>query len=796
VGRNELPRHAAPSLARRAFGHLTEPMAVLLLVAAAVAGVVLGERVDAAAIVAIVVLNAGIAVVEEGRASRALEALRTVTAPATTVRRGGRLLTVPVAEIVPGDVVLVRAGDVAPADIELTDGSVEVDESMLTGESLPVARQSSASGGPAPVLRAGTQIMRGFGVGIVRATGAATALGRIAVAVAGRSEDTPLQRELARLTTRLAAAALGIAAVVFIVSAVRSGVEDAFLAAVALAVAAVPEGLATVTILGLALGVRRMAAHGAIVRRLPAVETLGATTVIVTDKTGTLTEGRMAVEEVAVEGADPVPVGSLAPVVLCRVAEVAVGCNAATLEPPVGDVLDLALLHEFTESNVAAAVPAAVAVLPFDAGRDRMTTLHPHLEGWRVLMKGSPEAVLTRCRLERPELDHLMAVAGEMAGRGNRVIALARRDVAGPQPELDAVEDTLEFVGLVGLRDPLRREAAAAVAEARNAGVRVVMATGDHVGTANAMASAAGIDEVFARVDPDEKLALVERLCREGEVVAVTGDGVNDAPALRRADIGVAMGRGSEVARQAADMVLTDDNLATIVRAVGEGRGIYENLRRVVYYLVAGNLSEIMVVLGVLLLVPDLGVPLLPIQLLWVNLLTDGLPALALGVAPPAADLMIRRPRARGDTLLTARRLPLLAGRGAILASGPLAAVAFADRAWTASDAELRTIAFATLVLAHLLYALPLGLRGTAAAPGDRGGRLVAGTVFLAVAVQVLAMLAPPLRDLLHAEMLGPREWLVVVVAGLVPPAFIAASMPGRRRFTGPSPLSSASLDA
>jgi Ca2+-transporting ATPase len=759
-------------------------MAVLLLGAAVISGGLLRELVDAVAIAAIVLLNVGIAVAEEGRATRAIGALRALVAPTTTVRRDGRRRPVPAADVVPGDVVLLSAGDVVPADAELVAGVVEVDESVLTGESLPVKRSPASPGAARALVFSGTHVVRGAGTAVVTATAGATALGAIATGLSEARVSTPLQVELARVTKRLAVVAVAVAGSVFAVSTVRSGVEDAFVASVALAVAAVPEGLATVTALGLALGVRRMAASGAVVRRLPAVETLGATTVILTDKTGTLTEGRMALREVALAEGTPVALERLDPAARRRVAEVAVGCNGATLDPPTGDVLDLALLEAFATDGMPPDMGPAVAVQPFDAVRDRMATLHPRGPRWRVLVKGSPEAVLARCHTGDGERRRLLAVAQGMAATGQRVIALAARDVDGPQPRLAEVEDDLDPVALLGLGDPLRPEASATVAEAQGAGVRIVMVTGDHPATAQAVAAAVGIEEVHARVDPDEKLALVEQFRGQGEVVAVTGDGVNDAPALQRADIGVAMGGGSEVAREAADMVLTDDNLATVVLAVREGRGIYDNLRRVVYYLVAGNLSEIVVVLGMLVLFPAAGVPLLPVQLLWVNLLTDGVPAIALGVAPPVSDLMTRRPRGSDERLLGVAALPVLAGRGAILASGPLTPVVVADALWELPFVELRTVAFVSLVLAHLLYALPVGLAGTAGLRND-GGRRLAAAVVLTVALQLMVPAVPGLASVLGAEGLGARAWVVVAIAGVLPPSLVALTMR-----SGPWPLS------
>jgi magnesium-transporting ATPase (P-type) len=633
-GPNELPAVRRDPWARRLARQLAEPMALLLLVAAAVSALALGERVDGVAIVAIVVLNAAIGLVEEGRAARALEALRRMETPTATVVRARTAQRLPARQVVPGDLILLAAGDRVPADLRLLESvGLEVDESLLTGESLPVPKHPvpppelghPAGGGldseggadSEGMALSGTLVTRGAGRGLVTATGAATRLGRIAASLHQRAPVTPLQRELARLTGRLGGIAVVIAAAVFALMLVRTGLagtglERSFLAAVALAVAAVPEGLATVVAVALALGVRRMAAEGAIVRRLPAVETLGSTTVIATDKTGTLTRNRMRVEAVVLPGAEPVAPAELASAARERVAEVAVGCNDATLDPPAGDPVDLALLEAF--GRAGAPLPPKLAAVPFDAERRRMTSLLQEPHELVLLVKGAPETVLEHCStvldpdgraraLDDDRRTELLARAAELAGRGVRLLALARRALPARPLSLsriDRFEEELALVGLVGLRDPVRVEAAPAVAEARRAGIRVVMVTGDHPGTAGAIAGEVGLTgepsqdgaqrvltgrdlrqagfppdpaaiPVYARVDPEQKLALVEALRAGGQVVAVTGDGVNDAPALRRADIGVAMGRGgSDVAREAADMVITDDNLATIVTAVRE----------------------------------------------------------------------------------------------------------------------------------------------------------------------------------------------------------------------------------
>lgn len=811
-GPNELPHPPPEGWPGRLFRQLREPMALLLLVAAGVSGFGLGERLDAAAIAAIVVLNSVIGFVQEGRATRALEALRSMETPTPRVVRQGVTLIISSREVVPGDVVLLAAGDRVPADLELTDAeSLEIDEGVLTGESLPVTKHPGASVLPdAPLGEqigkafSGTLATRGTGRGVVVATGAGTAVGAIAEQLRRPQPRTPLQIELGALTARLGAIAVAVAAGVFALTIVRMGttvesMEQAFLSAVALAVAAVPEGLATVVTVALALGVHRMAARGAIVRRLPAVETLGSTTVLLTDKTGTLTENLLRVDNVLLPRARPTDPTAVPDAQRRRIAEAAVLCNDAA--PGAGDPIDLALLEAFGSADLddlRRSFPR-IASVPFDAERRRMTTLHRAPGGPLLLVKGAPEAVLPSCTRQvgpaGEDLDlaaeDLLALEGagdELASRGMRLLALAGRTIESEPDRLQDAETDLVLFGVVALRDPVRSEAAAAVAEARSAGIHIVMVTGDHAATASAVAREVGLaapddgvltgrqlretgppDDplavpVYARVDPDQKLALVEAARSRGDVVAVTGDGVNDAPALRRADIGVAMGRtGSEVAREAADLVVTDDNLATIVAAVGEGRGIYDNIRKVVDYLVAGNLSEITVVVVSLLLFPGLGVPLLPLQLLWVNLLTDGLPALALGVDPVDPGLMRRAPRPRAQRLLGRTRLVLLSTRGLAMGASGVACLAVDRFVWHEPWSHARAVMFTVLVGAHLLYAFVARLPTR----GPNGWLLAA--VLGGLALQAAVVILPAARPVFHTAPLLAREWLLVVAAATIP---------------------------
>ncbi|MPZ89086.1 MAG: HAD-IC family P-type ATPase, partial [Nitriliruptorales bacterium] len=583
------------------------------------------------------------------------------------------------------------------------------------------------------------------------------------------------------------------------------GVEQAFLAAIALAVAAIPEGLATVTAVGLALGVRRMAERGAIVRRLPAVETLGSATVIATDKTGTLTENRMRWETFAPPGGDFAPLEALDGQRREVAERVAVLCNDGELEPPVGDPTDIALLAASGPERVdalRAAWPRA-AVIPFDSERKRETTVHRGPDGILELqIKGAPENVLPRCAGTPRWREEILARNEAAAGRGTRVLALARRVLDTVPSDLDEAAVDLELVGLAGLRDPVRPAAAESVAEARSAGIVLLMATGDHPGTATAIAEEVGLapapvrartgrelrsdgfaadptqNAVYARVDPDQKLELVRLLQEGGHVVGMTGDGVNDAPALRRADIGIALGRrGSDVAREAADMVITDDDLATIVAAVREGRGIYDNVRKVVDYLVTGNLGEVLVVFIALLSLPALGIPLFPLQLLWINLITDGMPAVALGVDPNDPKLMRRPPRPRDQGLLGWERIRLLLARGFLIAAATLAALLVSRYGFEASWEEARAVMFTTLVAAGLLYAFAVR-RGSGGPFSNRWLLLAVLGGFLA---QLFIVYFPPAQELFATVPLDLRDWALALAAGAAPSILLWLTFRGEK---------------
>ena len=836
---------------------------------------------EAIVIAAIVILNALLGYFQEARAERSVRALMALAAPESTVIRGGERQRIPAHDIVPGDIVLVEAGDKIPADARLIESAnLRTDEAPLTGESMPVAKETAAIeseatlGNSRNMLFASTVATYGRGRGIVVATGMATEVGRIAgLLESAKTEPTPLQQELDRTGKRLTVIMLAICAVVFVTGLLSGPVADLdailtlFLFAVALAVAAIPEALPAIVTIGLSLGVRRMAAAHAIVRKLPAVETLGAATVICSDKTGTLTRNEMTVRAISaggalvdVEGSGYIPEGAFtaagAPLDAASPLRVAVAetlqgaalANDATLLQSEGrwqvqgDPTEGALVvaaRKFGLDEAALARFPRIAEIPFTSERKRHTTLHldPDIPGeLKLYVKGAPEIISAHCTqiwdgeravpldgLRRAELFQRNDM---LAGQALRTLAIATRNVpaaalgldppalAGGKPagvELtEDIERDLVLLGLVGMIDPPRPEVKDAVAVAKRAHIRTVMITGDHPATAEAIAREldifepgartvtgtdlrnmddAGLDaivedvRVFARVDPEHKLRIVAALQRKGHIVAMTGDGINDAPALKSANIGIAMGiTGTDVSKEAADMVLTDDNFASIVKAIEEGRGIFDNIRKYLIYLLSSNAGELMTMFAGVMLAGLLGLvsseaglflPLLAAQLLWINLVTDGPPALALGIDPKDPDVMQREPRQRGTGVLTSADWLRLGGIGVVMMIGTVAVLdayypggmfsPFArDSAPTPADEDYaRTMAFTTLMMFQLTNVFNCRSTHRSAFSGLLDNRWLVGAVLVSLATHILVVYVPVLQAAFHTVPLSLRDWLI-----------------------------------
>ncbi len=739
---------------RRFIDQFRDVLIWLLIIAAVASGVLLQAWIDAAAIGAIVVLNALVGYVQETKARTSLDRLRDLGALEATVVRDGTVRRIPAEILVPGDVILVEAGDRVPADARILDSiRLVVDEAALTGESVPVARSTepavvdAAIGDRSSMIHAGTTVVSGRARAVVTATGMTTEIGHIAELFGDEQPRTPLQIELARIGRRLAMVASLAAVLIFWAGTARDfPIESMILTAVALAVAAIPEGLPAVITVSLAGGMQRMAHRNAIVRRLPAVEALGAVDVICTDKTGTLTAPDLEVGEVVMadgrEGLslltrDDPGVGWL------RAVAVLVNNAYRTEQGWQGDPTEVALLRSLASPDL---VSQLVKELPrrdeaaFDARRKRMSTVHWDGSRYVLLVKGAPEVLLERSarlladggyqHIADQGSHRIREVAERLAAGGMRPLAFAMRELDELPDDPADEEYELTFIATIGLREKVRAEVPDALARAARAGVRTVMVTGDHATTATAIADAVGLDRgeviagaelarmtvdeltdsveqirVYARVDPADKVKIIEAWQRRGATVAMTGDGVNDAPALHRADIGVAMGSGTDIARESAAMVLTDDNYATIVAAIAEGRRLFANLRNVVHYLLSANASEVIYVMLGFLVFGSLGEPLLAVQLLWVNLVSDSLPAIALGMDRPTRDLMSDPPGC-GRDVLSARNTILLLIQGALLASAAVVTMSIGAFALGHNQATVQTMVFTTLVLSQLLHAV------------------------------------------------------------------------------------------
>ena len=796
-GGNVLDSPQRVRLWRRVAAQLRDPL-VLVLLAAAVLTIATGDWTDATVIVLVILVNTSAGVIQEVKADHAITALSQLTAPEARVVRDGEQRLIPAAEVVVGDVLVLAEGDIVPADARVTEAAALLaDESALTGESVPVEKSAAdGPGRPEGLASAGTVIVRGRGRAVVTATGNASAMGRIAALMQPRAALTPLQRRMAGVGRVLAGVAVVLCAIVLAVGLARGqSAELMVITAISLVVAAVPESLPAVVTLALALGARRMTARNALIRRLPAVETLGSVTILGTDKTGTLTEGAMVARrawtpggEAVISGAgyqpqgqvlrDGQPLGPATDPGTTDLLAAGALCNDAALYQDgdgqawaaVGDPTEVALLAAARKlglrlEQLSAAAPR-VAELPFDSGRKRMTTVHRRPGGGvRVLCKGAPEVLLGDAVVadDAGTVARARARARELAHDGFRVLAVAAADQPAAPAATEELEHGLRLLGLIAMLDPPRDSAPATIASCQAAGITPVLITGDHPATARAIAAEAGVlrpgddvvdcsdpaadlsdprARVFARASPEQKLAIITARQADGDVVAMTGDGVNDGPALRRADIGVAMGsHGTEVARQAADLVLADDNLATVVTAAEEGRRVYDNIRRFLLYGLSGGSAEI----AVMLTGPALGLalPLLPAQILWVNLLTHGLPGVALGGEPASPGSMNRPPRPPAEGVFGAGLWQRILRVGLVVAAVTLAVAVWGH----ATGRPWQSMAFFALGTTQLAVAL-----GSRARPGTLANPLLPLAVAAALALQLAGLYLPFLQELLHTQ--------------------------------------------
>ena len=765
AGPNRLAEGKKETLLRRFLKQLADPMIIVLLAAAAISGVTSmleenGSLVDALIILFVVVLNAVLGVIQESKAEEAIAALKTMTAATSKVVRDGKMHAVKSEELVPGDVILLEAGDSVPADARLLEcASLKIEEAALTGESVPVLKQEAALNGEnvplgdrKNMVYMGSTVAYGRGTAVVCDTGMKTEMGKIADALnQAQDEQTPLQVKLAGLSRVLTWLVLGICVVVFIAGVIRHGSLDlthvvlpSFMTAISLAVAAIPEGLAAVVTIVLSIGVTKMSKRNAVIRRLTAVETLGCAQVICSDKTGTLTQNKMTVVESY--GADKAMLAK--GMALCSDAQLDEK-NPAVGEPTECALVNFAFREGFHQEDLKRELPR-VGEAPFDSLRKMMTTLHDTGKGVLQFTKGAPDELLSRCNrildvdgpraITDADRRAIQAENKRMADKALRVLACAYRDYPTlPQDTgASALEQELIFIGLTGMIDPVRPEVKAAVEQCKAAGIRAIMITGDHIDTAVAIAKELGLIEdasqaimghaldgmtdaeldqaidrysVYARVQPEHKVRIVEAWKRRGKITAMTGDGVNDAPSIKAADIGVGMGiTGTDVTKNVADMILADDNFATIVSAVEEGRRIYANIRKAIQFLLSSNLSEVISIFTATML----GFTILePVHILWINLITDSLPALALGMEPGEPDAMRRKPRDSRDGIFSGGVGVDIAYQGLLVSLLTLAAYFIGHfmeyGAWTITDSpDGVTMAFLTMSMAEIFHAFNL----------------------------------------------------------------------------------------
>lgn len=825
-GRNELAEtDGKKSLFWRFLAQFDDFM-ILLLLGAAVVSVVIsrlsGENdvLDAVMILGIVVLNAALGLFQESKAEKALEALKKMAAPHARVIRDGIVREIPAAEVVPGDLLLLETGDAVCADGRVVESrSLKTEESALTGEALPVEKTSvgglpeeTATGDRKNMVLAGGYVVYGKGKVLVTATGMDTEMGRIAAMLSHTSDSmTPLQKKLEQTGKQLGIGALAICALIFCMGILQEKPPfSMFMTAVSLAVAAIPEGLPAIVTIVLAMGTSRMSEKHTIVRRLSAVETLGGAQVICSDKTGTLTQNRMQVttwtdyshREPKNEDLRETVANLFA---LCNDCNVSDGnLQGEPTEKALGEYaqsmgIDFAALRRDMPR---------VGEIPFSSARKRMTTLHKTEDGWISVTKGAPDILLEKCAFcmegsgqvpfDSRRKSMARMVNGEMAAQALRVVAVAFRQWSEKPPLTEeALERNLVFAGMAGMVDPPRPEVKEAVHLCRQAGIRPVMITGDHVLTAEAIGRELGIYQkgdcavtgaeldkmsdkeletaaetctVFARVAPEHKVRIVQAFQKRGNVVAMTGDGVNDAPALKTADIGCAMGKsGTEVAKGASDLILTDDNFATIVEAVREGRGIYDNIRKAVHFLLSSNIGEILTIFVAMLL--GWAAPLLPIQLLWVNLVTDSLPAIALGMEPAEENIMERPPRKNTGSLFGDGLGGRILLEGVMIGVLALLAFGIGHVYFDQEDgyAVGRTMAFAVLSLSQLVHAFNMRGEGSLGKLPFCSNKWLLMAFVVGVALQCVVIMMPPLAGIFQVVPLNGEQWLLTAALALAP---------------------------
>lgn len=819
-GPNNLKEKKKESIFVKFIKQFNDFMIITLIIAAIISAVVSklngeADYIDSIIIVAIVIFNAIMGLVQEQKAEKSLEALKKMTAPNAKVRRNGRVQEIDATLVVPGDIVILEAGNYVPADCRLINSyNLKIEESALTGETIPslkdsskILKENTAMGDLCNMVFATTIVVNGHGEAIVVETGMNTRVGKIAgMIIEDESPETPIQKKLAEVGKILAIACIIICVLIFVIGIFKKiPIIEMFMTSVGLAVAAIPEGLPAIVTIMLSIGVTKMAKKNSIIRKLPAVETLGSSSVICSDKTGTLTQNKMTVTEVRN------CFGRANSNERKFILELGTMCTDTTEERIngklgfVGEATEVAISNAAMEEGVSKSFlydeMKRINDIPFDSKRKMMTTIHKYGNGYRIITKGAPDVLLKRCSNCYSggqivpifsKKDDINEQNNQMTEKALRVIAVAYKDVE-KLPEMQDVEKDLIFCGLIGMIDPPREGVKEAVRTCRRAGIKTVMITGDHLQTAKAIAKELGILKrgdlaidgetlermsqheleqnimdysVFARVSPEHKVRIVKAFQSTGAVVAMTGDGVNDAPALKNADIGIAMGKGgTDVAKNAADMILLDDNFVTIVEAVKQGRNIYDNIKKAIHFLISTNIGEIVTIFFGLVL--GIKSPLLAIQLLWINLVTDSLPAIALGLEKEEENIMSRLPRNPKKNLFADGLWWKIIIEGSMLGMFTLLAFSIGNRLYSVEVG--RTMAFLTLGILELVHSFNIKSEESIFKIGVLENKYLVGALVLGVILQVIVVVVSPLAQVFSLVPLTGMQWLYTILIAVAP---------------------------
>ena len=821
-GKNKLNEKKKENIFIRFLKQFNDFMIIILIIASIISAVVSNmqgsnDYFDSIIIIAIVVFNAIMGLIQESKAEKSLEALQKMSAPTCKVKRNGKIEIVKGEDVVPGDIILLEAGNYVPADCRLISSyNLKIEESTLTGENAPVEKTSDIIlkekvpvGDMLNMAFATTVVVNGHGEAVVTETGMNTKVGKIAkMIITNESPETPLQKKLGQVGKSLGISCLIICVLIFIIGLIKK-IEpiEMFMTSVGLAVAAIPEGLPAIVTIMLSIGITKMARKNSIIRKLPAVETLGSSSVICSDKTGTLTQNKMQVTKICDITGEKID--SQTRNFILEIASMCTDVDINNKKETTGEPTEVAIvnaaLNYGINKNELYLNMNRINDIPFDSNRKMMTTIHRIGNKYRIITKGAPDVILKRCNkyynngnvsiLNTSVINSIENLNTNMANNALRVLAVAYLDVENlpSKIESNAIEQNLIFVGLMGMIDPPREGVKEAVETCRRAGIKTVMITGDHLATAKAIAKDLGIlrnnnlaitgeeldkipqiilerdimkYSVFARVSPEHKVRIVKAFRSTGAVVAMTGDGVNDAPALKNADIGIAMGlNGTDVAKNAADMVLTDDNFVTIVEAVKQGRNIFENIRKAIHFLIATNIGEIVTIfLGLLL---GLKSPLLAIQLLWVNLVTDSLPAIALGLEPPEKDIMNKKPRDSRKSIFADGLWGKIFAEGTMLGVLTLLAFSIGNNLYNIEVG--RTMAFVSLGILELVHSFNVKSEASIFKVGLFENKYLIGAFLLGVLLQVLVVIIPPVANIFKLVPLNGIQWLYTFGISILP---------------------------